>query len=164
MVFPKRVLTLTRRTCNAIYRNFDKVLVFCSALFFQQAPADVCMWNRSRVTVGFVKIVACTPPENERFRKKWTKKKWEEHIWKHGRCKRKVSTSFTIKKYASEHMEIMLVFRQWSRCKKENGCFDQTLHRKILCGTKKIKNRNDHSVEKGFPKWNFSWFDNSQMA
>ncbi len=29
-------------------------------LHFQQAPADVCMSNRSRVTAGFMKTVACT--------------------------------------------------------------------------------------------------------
>ncbi len=37
---PKQTLFLSRRTCNAIYRNSDEVHVFCSSVSFQQAPTD----------------------------------------------------------------------------------------------------------------------------
>ncbi len=62
-VVPKLMLLLSGWTCNAIYRNSDKAHVFCSAWSFQQASTDVCMSSRSRVTAGFVKTVACTPPK-----------------------------------------------------------------------------------------------------
>ncbi len=62
-VVPTLVLILSGRTYNAIYQNSDKAHVFCGALPFQQAPTDVCTLNRSRVTFGFVKTVACTPPK-----------------------------------------------------------------------------------------------------
>ncbi len=65
---PKLMLTLSAQICNAIYWNLDHV--FCSSLSFQQAPADICMSNRSRVMAGFVKTVACTPLVNGR-REDW---------------------------------------------------------------------------------------------
>ncbi len=40
---PKLVLILSQLTCNAIYKNSNKVRVFCSSLSFQQTPTDVCM-------------------------------------------------------------------------------------------------------------------------
>ncbi len=40
-VVPELVLILSERTCNAIYRNFDEVRVFCSTLHFQEAPKDI---------------------------------------------------------------------------------------------------------------------------
>ncbi len=79
-VVPKLMLTLSRRTCNTIYRNSNKANIFCSSLSSQQGM-DICMSNRSPVTIGFVKTVACIPPENERCQKKWTKK-WERSTWK----------------------------------------------------------------------------------
>ncbi len=36
-VVPKLVFTLSRRICNAIYRNSDKAHVFSSSLSFQQS-------------------------------------------------------------------------------------------------------------------------------
>ncbi len=72
-VVPKLVLTIFGRTSNVFYRNSDKVHVFCSSLSFQQAPEDVCTSNRSRVTAGFVKSMACTSLEDARYNKKWTK-------------------------------------------------------------------------------------------
>ncbi len=57
---PETGAHLSRVTCNAICRNSDETHVFCSALPFQQAPAVVCMSNRSRVTSAFVKTVAYT--------------------------------------------------------------------------------------------------------
>ncbi len=57
---------LSRWICKAIYWNSDEAHVFCSSLSFQQAPLYICMLNRSRVTAGFVKIIARTLPENER--------------------------------------------------------------------------------------------------
>ncbi len=60
---PKLLLILSRRTCNAIYQNSYEAHVFHSALPFQQAPVNVSITNRSRVTVGFVKTVARTPPK-----------------------------------------------------------------------------------------------------
>ncbi len=62
MVVPKLVLTLSGQTCDAIYRNSDKVR---SSLSFQQAPADVCTSNRSCITAIFVKTVANAPEEQE---------------------------------------------------------------------------------------------------
>ncbi len=59
------MLILSRRICNAIYRNSEKVHVFCSALPLQQALADVGMLNRSRVTAHFVKTVAYTRPKKK---------------------------------------------------------------------------------------------------
>ncbi len=42
-VVPKLVLTLSGRTCNTIYRNSNKVHIFCSSLLCQQAPlTSVC--------------------------------------------------------------------------------------------------------------------------
>ncbi len=73
-VVPKLVLTLCRWTCNTIYLNFNEARVFCSLLSFQQTPADVFISNRSRVTAGFVITSVCTPLENERCKKKQTKK------------------------------------------------------------------------------------------
>ncbi len=72
-----RDLILFGWTCNAIYWNSDEVHIFCCTLSFQQPPEDIYMSNRSRVTVGFVKTVACNPPETKRCKKKQTKK-WEE--------------------------------------------------------------------------------------
>ncbi len=60
--FSQKWCSFPASTCNAIYRNSDKVHEFCSVLPFQQAPADVCTSNKSRVPAGFVKTVACTPP------------------------------------------------------------------------------------------------------
>ncbi len=57
MIVPKLGLILSGRTCNAIYWNSSKAHVFCSALPLQQAPMDVCVSNRPRVTTGFVKTV-----------------------------------------------------------------------------------------------------------
>ncbi len=64
-VVPKLAPILFGQTCNTIHQNSKKTHVFCSALSFQQAPKDVCMSNRSRVTAGFVKTVAQTPPKKE---------------------------------------------------------------------------------------------------
>ncbi len=50
--------------------------VFCGSLSFQQALADVCTSNRSRVRAGCVITLVGTPLENERCKKKSTKK-WE---------------------------------------------------------------------------------------
>ncbi len=71
--------TLSKLTCNAIYQNADKAHVFYSLLSFQQAfMMVVCTSNRPQVTAGFVKTVACTPPENKR-RKKRTKSRRIQH-------------------------------------------------------------------------------------
>ncbi len=100
----------TRSKALASSRNFDEVYIFCSSLSFQQAPRDICMSNRSRVTAGFVKTVACIPLENERHKKKRTRKMGGAfNIWKHGKCKRKGVYFIRYKKNytAGEHVEIM---------------------------------------------------------
>ncbi len=75
-VVPKLVFTLCGRTCNAICQNSDEVHVFCSSLSFQQVPVDIYTLNRFQVTARFVKIVAHTPPKNERNKNSHIKK-WE---------------------------------------------------------------------------------------
>ncbi len=109
-VLQKLVLALSRWTCNTIYQNSNKVDIFCSSLFFQQAPADVSMSSRSRVTAGFVKTVAHTPPENEGCKKKQTKK-WKEYstFGSMASVRGTVSALFGVKKenMVSEHMEMM---------------------------------------------------------
>ncbi len=55
--YPKLVLILSGRTCNAIYQNSDEAHIFCSVLPFQQAPSVVCTTNRSQVIADFVKTV-----------------------------------------------------------------------------------------------------------
>ncbi len=42
-VVPKLMLIHFGQTCNSIYQNSDKAHVFCSALTFQQASADIRM-------------------------------------------------------------------------------------------------------------------------
>ncbi len=141
-VVSKLAPTLSRQSCYAIYRNSNKVRVFCSSLSFQQASADVCASNKSQVIVGFVKTVACNSLENDRCKKKWTKK-WDERLTlgSVGRVRGKVSASFAIKK------NTRLVSTQNQRVfpdsvsphKQENECFNRTkLHRKILRKIKKI--------------------------
>ncbi len=89
-VVSKLVLTFSGRTCNTIYWNPDKAHVFCSSLSFQQAPTDVCMSIRSWVAAGFMRILACTLLQNDRYKKKRTKKmRGVFRIRKHGKCKRK---------------------------------------------------------------------------
>ncbi len=73
-VVPKLVLTLSGRTCNAIYWNSNGAYVFYSSLFFQQAPADACMSNISQVTAGFVKTVASTLPKKKKGKNEWSHK------------------------------------------------------------------------------------------
>ncbi len=60
------MLIFSRRTVTPSIGILTKHNVFCNALPFQQAPMDVCVSNRSRVTVGFVKTVAYTPPKKKR--------------------------------------------------------------------------------------------------
>ncbi len=64
-VVPKLVLILSRQTCNTIHWNSEKAHVFCTVLPFQQAPLGICPSHRTRVTAGFVKTVAHTPPKKK---------------------------------------------------------------------------------------------------
>ncbi len=60
--------SLSRWSCNAnnaIYWNSNDEHVFCSSLSFQQAPANIYMSNRCRVSASFVKTVRCTSVENK---------------------------------------------------------------------------------------------------
>ncbi len=61
-VVRKLIFILSKRTCNAIYRNSNEAHVFCVVLPFQQASVDVCTLNRFRVTAGFVKTIVRIPP------------------------------------------------------------------------------------------------------
>ncbi len=49
------------------------------------------MSNRSRITAGFVKIVAHTSPENEKMGRAFS-------VWRHRKCKGKAFVSFVITK------------------------------------------------------------------
>ncbi len=102
----QNLLNLSGQTCNTIYQNFDKAHVFCNSLFFQRAPMDVCMSNRSQVTASFVKTVLCTYLKNKQ-NKKWTKK-WEEHstFESIGSVKGKMSASCAIKKYTASEKSL----------------------------------------------------------
>ncbi len=74
------------------------------------------MSNRFRVTAGFVKTIMCTTLENEKCKKKSTKKKWEEWstFGSEGSIRGKMSASFVTKKYMTgEHMEIMRLLQWW---------------------------------------------------
>ncbi len=78
-------------------------------------------------------------------------------VWKHGSVRGKVSASFVIKentRLMSIHMEMIYISDNVSPHKHENGYFDWTmLTWKILLEIKKIRNGNDCSVERDFPKW-----------
>ncbi len=78
------MLTLSERTCNAIYWNSEEAHVFCSSLSFQQAPMDICMTNKTQVTAGFVKTIAHTPTRGARSDEKMVE---AFNVWKHGKCK-----------------------------------------------------------------------------
>ncbi len=92
------MLTLSGRTCNAIYRNSDRGHGFCSSLSFQQSLVDVYTSNRFQITVGFVKTVKRTLPENKRSKK--AEKNWEQRsiLGSMESVKRKMSTLFMIRK------------------------------------------------------------------
>ncbi len=74
-------------TCNAIYQDSDKAHIFCiHYLSNKHLWMSVCQTYGSRVSAGFVKTVACTPPKNEKYKKKRTKKIGEGFsVQKHGK-------------------------------------------------------------------------------
>ncbi len=155
-VVSKLVLTLSGRTCNAIYRNSNEVHVFCSSLSFQQVPEDICTSNRSRVAVGFVKTVVHVPLENERCQKKWAKQWGIFNVWKHGTCKRKgmCFVRYKTKKYtASEHLEIIRASRWcepgWSLNEFWRRSFETTI--------KKLIERTDSSSKQCSATYDCSW-------
>ncbi len=80
-IAPKLVFILSGWSCNAIYRNPNEAHVFCGASSFQQAPVDVCISKRSRVTAGFVKTIACTPPKKGEKSKQNPKFIYSHHLY-----------------------------------------------------------------------------------
>ncbi len=111
---------------------------------------------------------SCACPSRERKVQEERDKKWKKclmlgsmrTVWG------KVLTLFAIKRKHGHWARGNNVFpHHASQYKQENGCFNQTtLQCKILCDIKKTESGNDPPIERGFPKWNVSWFDYSQMA
>ncbi len=107
-------------SCNGIsWLTFYANIVLPTVLFFMTfcvfanfSFETVC---RSRVTAGFVKTVACTHLETERWKKKQEKMGEVINVPKHRKCKRKGFCFVSDKKHyaASEPVEIMCV--SWNK-------------------------------------------------
>ncbi len=71
MIVPKLVLILSGRICNAIYRNYDKAHIFCSALSLTSTCERPYIKQIS--SYSWFSENSCTYRSKKRKGKEWTK-------------------------------------------------------------------------------------------